>query len=57
MDNEFNFNSDTSFQKAIPVKKPKQFKNIAVSFISGALGASLVLGTCFGIPNIKNNNS
>lgn len=60
MDNEFNFNSDTSFQKAIPVKKPKQFKNIAVSFISGTLGASLVLGTCFGIPSIKNkiiNNS
>ena len=55
MDNEFNFNTDTTFKKATPVKKPTQFKNIAVSFISGALGASLVLGTCFGIPNIKNN--
>ena len=55
MDNEFNFNSDNSFHKAIPVKKPKQFKNIVVSFISGALGASLILGACFGIPSIKNN--
>ena len=54
MDNEFNFNSDNSFHKAIPVKKPKQLKNVAVSFISGVLGASLVLGTCFGVPSIRN---
>ena len=59
-DNEFNFNSDTTFKKAIPVKKPKQLKNIAVSFLSGVLGASLVVGICFGIPGIKDlilNNS
>lgn len=29
-------------------------KTIATSFISGVLGCSLVLGTCFGVPSIKN---
>lgn len=30
-------------------------KNVAVPFFSGVLGASLVLGTCFGIPSIREN--
>lgn len=30
------------------------FKSILIPFISGVLGCSLVLGTCFAIPNIKN---
>lgn len=53
-ENEFNFSSNNQFKKAIPVKKPNYFKSIIVSFISGILGASLVIGICFGIPNIKN---
>lgn len=32
-----------------------KFKNaVLVPFISGILGASLVIGTCFGVPSIKN---
>lgn len=53
-DNEFNFSSDNNFQKAIPISKPKQFKNVVISFVSGVLGAALVIGTCFGVPDIKN---
>ncbi len=30
-------------------------KNIAVPFLSGVLGAGLVLGTCFGVPEVRNN--
>lgn len=30
-------------------------KNCLISFISGILGASLVMGTCFSIPSIKEN--
>ena len=28
-------------------------KTVAVPFLSGVLGAGIVLGTCFGIPEIK----
>lgn len=28
-------------------------KTVAVPFLSGVLGAGIVLGTCFGVPNIK----
>ena len=42
-----------------PEKKQKSQsnfgKNVAVPFLSGVLGASLVLGTCFGVPEIRNN--
>ena len=40
--NVFNSNSKVSFGK-----------NIVTPFISGVLGCSLVLGTCFGVPSIK----
>ncbi len=40
--NVFNSNSKGSFGK-----------NIVTPFISGVLGCSLVLGTCFGVPSIK----
>ncbi|MBP3597023.1 MAG: trypsin-like peptidase domain-containing protein [Clostridia bacterium] len=53
-ENEFSYISNTGFKKAKPIKKPSSFgKNIIVSFISGALGASLVIGSCFCIPSIK----
>ena len=30
-------------------------KTVFVPFLSGIIGASLVLGTCFGVPSIKNS--
>lgn len=35
-------------------KQNSSFSKVAVPFISGMLGASLVVGTCFGVPSIKN---
>lgn len=35
-------------------KQPNFFKNAFVPFCSSALGTFLVIGTCFGMPNIKN---
>lgn len=35
-------------------KKHNSKSNIFVPFISGVLGASLVLGLAFGVPNIRN---
>ena len=37
-------------------KKKWEFaKTIAVPFLCGVLGAGIVVGTCFGVPSIKNN--
>ena len=35
-------------------KKPSFFKNAIVPFCSSALGTFLVIGICFGMPNIRN---
>lgn len=35
-------------------KSKSSNSNIIVPFISGVVGASLVVGTCFGVPNIRN---
>lgn len=35
-------------------KSSNSASNILVPFISGVLGATLVVGTCFGVPNIRN---
>lgn len=54
-ENEFSYVSNGGFKKAKPVKKSSGFgKTILVPFISGALGAALTIGSCFGIPSIKN---
>lgn len=48
-ENEFKnvFNDSNSYH-------PNSFtKNILVPFISGVLGCTLVIGTCFGVPSIK----
>lgn len=61
--NEQNQNNETKF-KAIPVtggtssnkstKNTTGFgKSVLVPFISGVVGCSIVIGTCFGIPSIK----
>ena len=36
------------------IQKKKGSGNVIVPFVSGVLGASLVLGVCFGVPDIKN---
>ncbi len=58
MDNEnnFNFSNDNSFRKS-SVKNYSSGgfgKSVFVPFISGIVGATLVIGTCFGVPTIKN---
>lgn len=54
-ENEFNYAPNNNFKKAKPVKQPSGFgKTVFVPFVSGILGATLVIGTCFGIPKIKN---
>lgn len=58
MDNENNFNlsEENNFKKS----KTKNYsstgfgKSILVPFVSGIVGASLVVGTCFGVPTLKN---
>ena len=53
-ENDFNYAPNNSFKKAKPVKNSAGFgKTIFVPFVSGVLGATLVIGTCFGVPQIK----
>lgn len=53
-ENEFNYISNSGFKKAKPVKKSLSFgKTVFIPFVSGALGAALIIGSCFGIPTIK----
>ncbi len=55
-ENDFNFSEDNSFRKS-SIKYPsdnKGFgKTVFVPFISGVIGATLVVGTCFGVPSVK----
>lgn len=54
-ENEFSYVSNTSFKKAKPAKQSSGFgRTVFIPFVSGALGAALILGTCFGVPSIKN---
>ena len=60
--NESNFKAVTNpntYKTVYEVeKKPKEKshfgKTILLPFFSGVIGASLVVGTCFGVPYIKN---
>ena len=50
MDNNFKNVIDVTPEK----EKTHEFKNrIVIPFISGVLGCSVVIGTCFGVPEIK----
>ncbi len=51
--NEFNFSSDNNFKKSKAKSSSGFGKTVIVPFISGILGATLVIGTCFGVPSIK----
>lgn len=53
--------NNNSKPKYTPVKKAKTVnssssfgKSVVFPFVSGILGATLVVGVCFGVPNIKN---
>lgn len=53
-DNEFNYSEENHFKVPKTTKKSRGFgKTIVFPFISGILGASVVIGACFGIPSIK----
>lgn len=50
----FNYSNDNKFKKSKSPKSTAGFgKTVIVPFISGIAGATLVIGTCFGIPSIK----
>ena len=50
MDNEFKNITETKSER----RNSSGFKNrVFVPFLSGVLGCSLVIGTCFGVPQIK----
>ena len=52
---EKNNNEQINYEEVNLKKENKPFvKNIVSPFFFGVLGASVVVGTCFGIPNIKN---
>lgn len=61
--NNFEFNSENNpdvkiYASTSTSKKKSNFsfsKSILVPFLSGVAGACLILGTCFGIPSIRNN--
>ena len=48
--------SNDIYKKAIPANKKNHsfFKSICLPFISGIIGASLVLGLCFYVPSVRN---
>ena len=53
-ENEFNFSSNNSFKKSSIKHSNSGFgKSVFVPFLSGIIGATLVIGTCFGVPSVK----
>ncbi len=54
-ENDFNFSTDNSFKKSkVKYSSGGGFgKTVFVPFISGIAGATLVIGTCFGVPSVK----
>lgn len=54
-ENEFNYSIDNQFKQTYTPKKSGSFgKNVFLPFVSGVVGAGLVVGVCFGVPNVKN---
>ena len=54
-ENDFNLSTDNSFKKSkVKYSSGGGFgKTVFVPFISGIAGATLVIGTCFGVPSVK----
>ena len=53
-DNNTNNSTYKMYSNTGKEKMPSFFKNAFVPFCSSALGAFLVIGVCFGMPNIRN---
>ena len=53
--NAFNYSNDNKFKKSSSKKSSNSGfgRTVIVPFISGIAGATLVIGTCFGVPSIK----
>lgn len=52
-ENEF-YSNDATLKKDTTPKKSNNFgKTVFVPFLSGIVGATLVVGTCFGVPSIR----
>ena len=51
--NEFNISNENVFKKSKSQYSNGFGKSVFIPFISGVLGATLVIGTCFGVPTIK----
>ena len=50
----FSYSNDNKFKKPKAPKSSSGFgKSVFIPFISGIAGATLVIGTCFGVPSIK----
>lgn len=53
-ENEFNYSPSNQFKKVDKPKKSRGFgKTVFVPFLSGVVGAALVVGVCFGVPSVK----
>ena len=53
-ENDFNYSNANSFRKSkIKYSSGGFGKTVFVPFLSGIVGATLVIGTCFGVPSIK----
>lgn len=56
-ENDFNFSDDNSFRKSnvkySSYNKGGFGKTVFLPFLSGVVGATLVVGTCFGVPSVK----
>ena len=49
------------FRNVIDISEKKEKKhtiknNVVIPFISGVLGCGIVIGTCFGVPSIKQSS-
>lgn len=54
-DNEFNYTNSNEFKQVNKNKKSGGFgSSVLLPFISGVLGATLILGIGFGVPEVKN---
>lgn len=54
-DNEFNYSAQNNFKQIKKSPKGPGFgSKVLIPFISGALGACLIGGVCFGIPTLRN---
>lgn len=53
-ENNFNYSDDSSFVRTTSKRSSSGLgKTVFVPFLSGVVGASLVVGACFGVPSIK----